>query len=66
MAVALASTVSSEIEGGRDGILTCPGLKRLPKEEERKNMNISQELKIQEKKSRTEQIGARVRVRLRS
>jgi len=64
MAVALASTVSSETEGGRDGILTCPGLKRLPKEEERKN--ISQELKIQEKKSRTEQIGARVRVRLRS
>jgi len=54
MAVALASTVSSETEGGRDGILTCPGLKRLPKEEERKN--ISQELKIQEKKSRTEQI----------
>jgi len=66
MAVALASTVSSETEGGRDGILTCPGLKRLPKEEERKNTNISQELKIQEKKSRTEQIGARVRVRLRS
>jgi len=66
MAVALASTVSSETEGGRDDILTCPGLKRLPKEEERKNMNISQELKIQEKKSRTEQIGARVRVRLRS
>jgi hypothetical protein len=36
MAVALASTVSSETEGGQAGILTGPSIKRLPKPKRRR------------------------------